>query len=123
MATSILPMCELQSEINVPVTITDTPDVTGVREYFRYSKYGKLVIVDFGGIYVGSTTNIMVYSNLPIMRTRFVVELFEDKIQQSTDTTLRSTGFAYTQSIGSNRFVLKCPANAPMYGQAVYLTD
>lgn len=123
MATGTLPISTLTPhEINVPITYEENSHITSIREYFRYSRYGKLVIVDFGGIFFDVTAMVEVdCTNLPTIGNRFVVRLFADTTQT---TSITQEGFAYANTSGlakQIRFV--CPANTAMYGQAVYITN
>ena len=108
---------KISQELNVALQYSSSY-IEQVSEYLRYSRYGQLVIVDFGGIVAGSTSAYAVtFTNLPIIRTRFVIKLFQD-----TQGTAVPDGFAYSKMNSQNIYFVM-PANKHMYGQAIYLTD
>lgn len=87
-------------------------------EYCRYSKIGRLVIVDVGGIIPSNTGSGQKWTeSLPIIRTRFVETLFEDNTGPSVYSCCvyagKDTHIAYGHFIANHRY----------YGTIVYLTD
>ena len=88
-----------------------------VTEYCRYSKFGRLVIVDIGGLKAPASSLGQVWTTkLPIIRTRFVQQGFRD----GYNMTQNGTFYGYTDTTtGVGHF----PANIPLYCNFVYLTD
>lgn len=101
----------LLNSLNVAPTYTSI--VTSVAEYLRYSKYGKIVVVDVGGVIFNA--NGMFITGLPVMKTRPVVTLMND--MDGTPVAC-AYGFMGDGTIGVNVF-----SNKQCYGQIVYLTD
>ena len=91
-------------------------------EYMRYSRFGRLVFLDFGGLnfYNGNRSSLN-FTNIPVIRTRFVIQLVDGGSSTAAGGTL-PIGYAYA-SPGSRVVTFYCPNGLNMYGQAVYLTD
>ena len=105
-------------KLNTP--ITSYVNVTSITEYLRYSRYGKLVIIDVGGITFSSTgTGInFITGQIPIMRTRPVCYLFYDRANASIPPVC-CHGTIGTQTIRVNCQNIKyC-----YYGEIIYFTD
>ena len=75
----------LTPTINVDIASYLQPNCS-VNEYIRYSKYGKLVIVDIGGLTANITTAaaFLKANALPIMRTRALGVLSNDRGDENT---------------------------------------
>lgn len=104
-------------ELNVDVQYTNS-NIT-IAEYFRYHRFGKMVVVDIGGMKTSNTAEqVIATSNLPIMRTRPVAVMFSNRTGSSQER-----GFLYG-AIGYSSFTVAIPtANTTMYAQFVYFTD
>ena len=88
-----------------------------VAEYCRYSKIGRLVIVDIGGLKSSSAGSGKIWArHLPIIRTRFVQQLFRDDY----NTSINATVYGY---LGTTEASGHFPSTYPLYGNFVYITD
>ena len=105
--------------LNNLVPISLFQGVSGIAEYFRWSRYGRLVIVDIGGIALTSIGTILTESNspLPIMRTRPVAKLINDQ-----DTTKGATIYG-TLNAKDLQITAGASLNVRLYGTLIYLTD
>lgn len=104
-------------ELNVDVQYTNS-NIT-IAEYFRYHRFGKMVVVDIGGMKTSNTAEqVIATSNLPIMRTRPVAIMFSNRTGSSQDH-----GFLYA-ALGYRSFTVSIP-NTTMYfyAQFIYFTD
>ena len=111
----------LENELTKTTNINLQYSTSGitVHEYLRYSKYGKIVIVDIGGIALtdGNRHSIN-FTNLPIMRNRIVALLMND----SNPGPNIYVGYCYN-SIGTTTITFHIPNSTRVYGQFCYLTD
>ena len=88
-----------------------------VLEYCRYSKIGRLVIVDIGGLKSSSAGSSKIWArHLPIIRTRFVQQLFKDDYNTSINATVYG-------NLGTTEAKGHFPSTYPLYGNFVYITD
>ena len=118
MATSTIQTTDyLTCELNVSINYQPNSHLTSIYEYWRYSRYGRLVIIDFGGLVFDTNAPFGMYGDWPQIRTRIVAKLFKNE-----DGTAVHEGFTFAAP-SDNAIYFQCPANEYMYGQVVYLTD
>lgn len=102
-------------ELNVNIPLASGWAAT---EYCRYHRFGKLVVIDFGGVArnaVGSGVPFIA-SGIPIMRTRPVAPLFDARANAQVGNVY---GVINSTTINASIFI----ANTGGYGQIAYLTD
>lgn len=104
----------------VNTSLNFTCSTASVAEYMRYSKYGKIVIIDIGGLSLTNGTDRVAinFTNLPIIRNRFVCLLMND----ASPGPNIYVGYCYA-TLNSTTITFHIPNSTRVYGQICYLTD
>lgn len=96
--------------INVPLQY-NSAKIDSVREYLRFSQYGKLVIIDVGGLVANDGLFAVDFTNMPTPATRFVTRLFRD-----ISGTELPDGFMYSSANGLAVITFAVPTGFALYG-------
>ena len=94
-------------------------EVSAINEYIRYSKYGRLVILDVGGVVFKSSGSSKILINpgvLPVQRTRVVNFGFYDMPGSNPSFCVYGTQ-------NGTQINIHVPNTNRFYGMYIYLTD
>ena len=91
--------------------------IKSIAEYIRWSQYGRLVVVDIGGVTAAKTGAISdAITGLPVARTRAVSSMFHDESNDRVGIYYINLG---STSLTQRFYETTCRG----YGQIMYLTD
>lgn len=114
------PVCTVNAK-NINANLDLTSNVSSVKEYARYSKYGHIVVIDIGGIIINKAGfSMQIATGLPKGITRAVGFLGIDASNNGATATDMSLMYMIPSTGELYAHIITSLVGKSLYGQMVY---